>query len=276
MGIAFAALFILLNGFFVAAEFALVKVRATRLHSRAKKGERRAIVAEQIVTRLDRYLSVTQFGITLASLGLGWVGEPAVAAFIHGPLASVIPESAHQIMEVLTVVLAFTLLTFAHVLFGELVPKLIAIQRSEQTALVAALPLRVVYVTFRPFLWTLEAASGVVLRMMGLKPNATSEGAPPRLTAALRCAVFPGGARLRPALTLAVAGAWDDPIPALSDAAAVAVELLHCASLVHDDLPCFDNASTRRGLPTSSSSIKRWRTHFTGTKVRWGGASSRE
>jgi CBS domain containing-hemolysin-like protein len=177
MGLVFAVLFIVLNGFFVAAEFALVKVRATRLHSRAKKGERRAIVAEQIVSRLDRYLSVTQFGITLASLGLGWVGEPAVAAFIHGPMADVVPESAHQVGEVLTVVLAFTLLTFAHVLFGELVPKLIAIQRSEQTALVSAFPLRVIYVTFRPFLWTLEAASGVVLRMMGLKPNATSEGA---------------------------------------------------------------------------------------------------
>lgn len=177
MGIAVAVLFIIMNGFFVAAEFALVKVRATQLHSRAKKGERRAIVAGEIVSRLDRYLSVTQFGITLASLGLGWVGEPAVAAFIHGPLAMVVPASLHEVTEVVTVVLAFGMLTFAHVLFGELVPKLIAIQRSEQTALVAALPLRVVYVTFKPLLWILERASGVVLRVMGLKPNAASEGA---------------------------------------------------------------------------------------------------
>ena len=86
MGLLFAVLFIALNGFFVAAEFALVKVRATKLHTRAKKGEKRAVIAGQIVNRLDRYLSVTQFGITLASLGLGWIGEPAVAGFIHGPL----------------------------------------------------------------------------------------------------------------------------------------------------------------------------------------------
>jgi geranylgeranyl diphosphate synthase type II len=77
--------------------------------------------------------------------------------------------------------------------------------------------------------------------------DATGAGAPPRLTAALRHAVFPGGARLRPRLCLAVAAACGDPLPSLSDAAAVAVELLHCASLAHDDLPCFDNASTRRG-----------------------------
>jgi hypothetical protein len=176
MGLLFAVLFIALNGFFVAAEFALVKVRATQLHKRIKRGEKRAIIAEQIVSRLDRYLSVTQFGITLASLGLGWIGEPAVADFIHGPLARVVPESAHRAGEIITVVLAFTILTFAHVLFGELVPKLVAIQRSEQTALFSALPLRIVYVSFKPFLWVLERASSVVLRVMGLKPNAASEG----------------------------------------------------------------------------------------------------
>ncbi len=176
MGLFFAALFIALNGFFVAAEFALVKVRATQLHSRAKRGEKRAVIAEQIVNRLDRYLSVTQFGITLASLGLGWIGEPAVAAFIHDPLARLVPDAWHQVGEIATIAIAFTILTFAHVLFGELVPKLIAIQRSEQTALVAARPLRVIYITFMPFLWILERASSVVLRLMGLKPNAASEG----------------------------------------------------------------------------------------------------
>ena len=80
--------------------------------------------------------------------------------------------------------------------------------------------------------------------------DATGVGAPPRLTAALRHAVFPGGARLRPTLCLTVAAACGDPLPALSDAAAVSVELLHCASLAHDDLPCFDDASTRRGQPS--------------------------
>src|SRR5579863_7649694 len=81
-GLVVAALCVALNGFFVAAEFALVKVRATQLRSRARLGDRKAIVAESIVGRLDRYLSVTQFGITLASLGLGWIGEPSVAALV--------------------------------------------------------------------------------------------------------------------------------------------------------------------------------------------------
>ena len=83
LGLAIAVLFIALNGFFVAAEFALVKVRATQLHSRVRKGEKKAIVASAVISRLDRYLSVTQFGITLASLGLGWVGEPAAARLVE-------------------------------------------------------------------------------------------------------------------------------------------------------------------------------------------------
>jgi len=173
-GLFVAALCIVLNGFFVAAEFAVVKVRATQLRSRARKGDRKAIVAESIVRRLDRYLSVTQFGITLASLGLGWVGEPALAAVLdHAEVAltgAPAPPAAHVAVDLV----AFTLLTFTHVLLGELVPKLVAIQRSEATALAAAIPLRVVYVTFLPLLWLLERASRLVLRLMGMSPDVTS------------------------------------------------------------------------------------------------------
>jgi len=173
-GIVLAILFIALNGFFVAAEFALVKVRATQLGPRARRGERQAIVAQQITSRLDRYLSVTQLGITLASLGLGWIGEPALAKVLTRPFAH-FAISARAI-DIVTVALAFGVLTFAHVLLGELVPKLVAIQRSEQTALFAALPLRVIYLTFMPALWTLERGSRLVLRVMGLDPDVTSEG----------------------------------------------------------------------------------------------------
>jgi CBS domain containing-hemolysin-like protein len=173
-GLVVAALCIALNGFFVAAEFALVKLRATQLHSRVRRGERKAIVAQSIVGRLDRYLSVTQFGITLASLGLGWVGEPAVAAVIDragvGLTGAPVPASIHVAVDVA----AFVVLTFGHVLFGELVPKLVAIQRSEGTALAAAIPLRAIYWTFLPFLWLLERASGVILRSMGMSPAAGS------------------------------------------------------------------------------------------------------
>jgi len=175
-GLLLAALFIALNGFFVAAEFALVKLRATQLTQRVRKGERRAILAQKITLRLDRYLSVTQLGVTLASLGLGWIGEPAITDLIHEPAMHYLPQSMHRAAEIGSVVLALALLTYAHVLFGELVPKLIAIQRSEQTALFAAGPIRFIYLTFKPFLWILEITSGLVLRAMGLKSDAASEG----------------------------------------------------------------------------------------------------
>jgi CBS domain containing-hemolysin-like protein len=174
LGLVVAALCVALNGFFVAAEFALVKVRATSLHSRARKGERKARVAEQIVGRLDRYLSVTQFGITLASLGLGWLGEPAVASMLDGGAVALLGAPASRPVHIVIEVLAFAILTFGHVLFGELVPKLIAIQRSEGTALAAAVPLRVIYLTFLPLLWLLERSSRVILRLVGMSPDVGS------------------------------------------------------------------------------------------------------
>jgi CBS domain containing-hemolysin-like protein len=153
-----------------------VKTRATQLTSRVRKGDKRAIVASAVISRLDRYLSVTQFGITLASLGLGWIGEPAIAllvARLASPVAVFVPP---RVLAVIVVVIAFGLLTFAHVLFGELVPKLVAIQRSEKTALFVAAPLRVIYFTFQPLLWILERATRVILHAAGLKADVASEG----------------------------------------------------------------------------------------------------
>ncbi len=177
IGLVVAVFFIALNGFFVAAEFALVKVRATSLHSRARKGEKQAIRAHQVVSRIERYLSVTQFGITLASLGLGWIGEPAFARLFTRLFVAVAGKEPGEIAGIVVIVLAFGALTFGHVLFGELVPKLVAIQRSEQTALFVALPLRVIYLTFKPLLWVLEMATKVILRAMGLSADAATEGA---------------------------------------------------------------------------------------------------
>jgi CBS domain containing-hemolysin-like protein len=173
-GLLVAALCVALNGFFVAAEFALVKVRATSLHSRARKGDKKALVAQSIVGRLDRYLSVTQFGITLASLGLGWIGEPAMADVLDRGAIALTGAPTTSVVHVVVTAVAFTILTFGHVLFGELVPKLIAIQRSEGTAVAAAIPLRVIYVTFLPLLWLLEKASRVILRMVGMSPDVAS------------------------------------------------------------------------------------------------------
>jgi CBS domain containing-hemolysin-like protein len=173
-GLVVAALCIALNGFFVAAEFAVVKVRATQLRSRARKGDKKAIVAESIVGRLDRYLSVTQFGITLSSLGLGWIGEPALAGLLDSAGVALTAAPASRALHLAIDVVAFGMLTFGHVLFGELVPKLVAIQRSEATAMAAAIPLRVIYVTFLPFLWLLEQASRLVLRVMGMSQDVAS------------------------------------------------------------------------------------------------------
>ncbi|MEO8799106.1 MAG: hemolysin family protein [Polyangiaceae bacterium] len=172
LGLAFAALFILLNGFFVAAEFALVKLHATPKANKVKTG--RDLLIQQILARLDRYLSVTQLGVTLASLGLGWIGQPALERVVSSITGGAVEKGSA--LSVVTVVIAFGLLTFSHVLFGELVPKLVAIQRSQSVARFSVMPLRIIFVSFRPLLWILEKSSGILLRMLGLKADAASEG----------------------------------------------------------------------------------------------------
>jgi CBS domain containing-hemolysin-like protein len=160
---------VLLNAFFVAAEFALVKVRATRLETLARKGNLLAASARRAVERLDAYLSATQLGITLASLGLGWIGEPAFAAVLAWPLALVGIGSEAAVRSV-SVAAAFATITFLHIILGELAPKSLAIQRTEATVLAVALPLRVFYVLFYPALVVLNASSNAVLRLLRIEP----------------------------------------------------------------------------------------------------------
>jgi len=177
LGLFFAAVFILLNGFFVAAEFALVKISTTLAHSqKAPREDPRIERARSVVSRLDRYLSVTQFGITLASLGLGWIGEPAVELQVDRLAHFAIGKEPGKVLHYVVVVLAFAILTFAHVLFGELVPKLVAIQRSEKVALGSARLLQLIYIMFQPLLWVLEKATKLILRSMGMSSDAASEG----------------------------------------------------------------------------------------------------
>ena len=175
LGLLAAVLFIVLNGFFVAAEFALVKVGTTNLSAKAKRNPKFKRT-EVVVGNLERYLSVTQLGITLASLGLGWVGEPAIE---HAFMALVTKITGHEPGRVMTIVataIALTCLTFGHVLFGELIPKLVAIQRSEETALSSAGPLHVIFVVFRPLLFVLEHSTKLILRALGMSADAASEG----------------------------------------------------------------------------------------------------
>ena len=177
IGLLLAAVFIALNGFFVAAEFALVKISTTLAGTKKQPGEDpRTAKTRAIVARLDRYLSVTQFGITLASLGLGWIGEPALERLVHRGFEIVLRSEPGNAAAIVATAIALAILTFCHVLFGELVPKLVAIQRSETLAHAAAGPLHFVYLVFRPLLFVLERATRLILRTMGMSADAASEG----------------------------------------------------------------------------------------------------
>ncbi len=165
-------LLVLLNGFFVAAEFALVKIRDTQLETLVSKGHRRAKVARRIVRNLDAALSSTQLGITLASLGLGWVGKPVFASLLAPVLKyyNIDPAQADWI----AFAVGFTVITFLHIVAGELAPKSLAIQKPLATSLWIAQPLHWFYVLFYPLIWVLNHAAFWLLRRFGLQP--VSEG----------------------------------------------------------------------------------------------------
>lgn len=161
-------LLVSLNGFFVAAEFAIVKVRASQLEMKAQSGSQIAIIAKNIVAKLDKYLAATQLGVTLASLGLGWIGEPVVSKIIIKVMTlfgvEMDPELSHQI----ALPTAFLIITVLHIVFGELAPKSIAIQRPQRTVLVIALPLQFFYFVFRPFIWALNGFANLLLKAVGI------------------------------------------------------------------------------------------------------------
>lgn len=160
---------VLLNGFFVAAEFAIVKVRVSQIQVRAQ-GSVLARVAESVVVNLDSYLAATQLGITLASLGLGWIGEPVVGAIILKIMGWMgmhpDPELAHKI----SLPIAFAVITVLHIVFGELAPKSLAIRFPTNTTLWVAWPLKAFYFIFRPFIWLLNGLANVLLKLIGIQP----------------------------------------------------------------------------------------------------------
>lgn len=173
-----ALLLVVANGFFVATEFAIVKIRATRLQSLADEGTPGANMALKMVGELDAYLSATQFGITLASLGLGWLGEPAFAHLLEPLLTRLVPEgSATTVAHSVAVVISFSIITFLHIVLGELAPKSLAIQRAEQTTLAVALPMRVFYFLFYPAIRLLNGLAALVLKAFGLHSASESHEA---------------------------------------------------------------------------------------------------
>jgi len=157
-------LLILVNAFFVLAEFAIVKVRDTRMAELAAAGSRRARVANHVVNHLDAYLSATQLGVTVASMGLGWLGAEAFSD-VFGVVMNPVAAAA----------VAFVLVTFLTIIFGELVPKSVAIRKAERSSLLVALPLRWFYLITRPITWLMYIAAAGVLRLFHITPASERE-----------------------------------------------------------------------------------------------------
>jgi len=169
-----AALLVFLNAFFVAAEFAIVKVRSTRVQELVREGVRGSVAAQNAIQNLDAYLSATQLGITLASLGLGWIGEPAFAS-LAAPVLGAIGIWSESVVHSVALTIAFALITFLHIVLGELAPKSLAIRRPEEVSLLVSPPLRLFYRIFYPALWFLNASSSLFLRMLFIAPASESE-----------------------------------------------------------------------------------------------------
>ncbi len=167
---------VLANGFFVAAEFALVKVRASQLRPMAKAGGVRVKFALWANAHLGAMLSATQLGVTLASLGLGWVGEPVLAHRL-APVLAKLGITNPDTISTIAFAAAFTVITFVHITFGELGPKALAIQRAKGVSLWASAPLVVFYYCFYPFIRLLNLSANLLLRMIGLRPAGEGEHA---------------------------------------------------------------------------------------------------
>ena len=167
---------VLLNALFTAAELAVARIRTTRVAELAQEGDWRAKAVQVHQTRFEHFLSATQLGITLSSLGLGWIGEPAFADLLEPAFAALGVTSAAAQRNT-AVAVAFTLITFLHIVLGELVPKAYAIRASERVALWVSLPLRLFQIVFKPALWVLDRTSIGVLRLLGVEALAGGDHA---------------------------------------------------------------------------------------------------
>jgi CBS domain containing-hemolysin-like protein len=166
---------VLLNGFFVASEFAIVKVRASQLDALAGPSNGRARLARHVTSHLDSYLSATQLGITLASLGLGWLGEPFLAEMIE-PFFALAGVHSAVLIQTVSFALAFTTITILHIVLGELAPKSLAIRKAVPTTLWISRPLRLFYLVFKPAIWLLNGlANWLLKRILRLDPVAENE-----------------------------------------------------------------------------------------------------
>ncbi len=160
-------LLIMATAFFVAAEFAIVKIRSSRVDQLIAEGNSNAVAVQKVTSNLDGYLSACQLGITVTALGLGWLGEPTIERMLNPLFVSY--EIPTQIAHILSFVIAFSTITFLHVVIGELAPKTVAIQKAESVSLLLAKPLIVFYRVMYPFIWALNGSAAAFVRLFGLR-----------------------------------------------------------------------------------------------------------
>ena len=170
--IALALFLVFLNGFFVAAEFAFVRLRSASVETLVSEGGRSAAIVGEATSNLDDYLAVSQLGITISSLGLGWIGEPAVAVLVDPLLESFLPPSA---VHAASVAVGFGIITFLHVVYGELAPKTLAIQRAKQIALIVAIPMKAFYYLFVPGIVVFNGTANLSTRLVGVSPASETD-----------------------------------------------------------------------------------------------------
>lgn len=162
------AILIALTAFFVATEFAIVKIRSSRVDQLIEEGKPGAKAAKHVTTHMDEYLSACQLGITVTALGIGWLGEPALKDMIQPLLRNF--EISSSVSHVISVAVAFLIVTFLHVVVGELAPKTVAIQKSEMVTLAFAKPLIWFYRIMFPFIWALNGSARLMVKMFGIQP----------------------------------------------------------------------------------------------------------
>jgi CBS domain containing-hemolysin-like protein len=167
------AILIALTGFFVATEFAIVKIRSTRIDQLVAEGNKNAIAAKTVISNLDEYLSACQLGITITALGLGWLGEETISHILH-PIFEQF-DLSESVATVISVSIAFALITFLHVVVGELAPKTLAIQKAEEVTLLFAKPVMFFYKLMYPIIKTLNGSARLLTGLFGLKPVSEHE-----------------------------------------------------------------------------------------------------
>src|SRR5215203_5334656 len=174
-GLIAVVILVLANGFFVATEFAIVAVRRSRLEELVRDGRAGAAAASEVVRHLDSYIAATQFGITLASLALGWIGEPALAHLLEPPLTMLVAGFAPMAAHGVAIGVAFAVITGLHIVIGELAPKGLALQRPEITTLWVARPIQVFHGVFKWPITALNAVGNGALKLFGLQPASGHE-----------------------------------------------------------------------------------------------------